>query len=102
MSLIQLIKLICEDLIPYYSTHSSTKQVMTYRVADSKVKSDSKLLKDSSFHQPITENLLVHYGFTDNMIFNLGDSTIYRIDISSKSCTCRWNMAYGTCKHIYK
>jgi len=96
MSLIQLIKLICEDLIPYYSTHSSTKQVMTYRVAD------SKLLKDSSFHQPITENLLVHYGFTDNMIFNLGDSTIYRIDISSKSCTCRWNMAYGTCKHIYK
>ena len=71
MSLIQLIKLICEDLIPYYSTHSSTKQVMNYRVADSKVKSDSKLLKDSSFHQPITENLLF-------------------------SCTCRWNMADDT------
>ena len=56
---------------------------MTYRVADSKVKSDSKLLKDSSFHQPSTENLLLHYDFTDNMIFYLGDSTIYRIDISS-------------------
>ena len=43
----------------------------------------SKLLKDSSFHQPSTENLLLHYDFTDNMIFYLGDSTIYRIDISS-------------------
>lgn len=97
-----MIKLIYEELIPYYSTHSSTKQMMTYWVADSKVKSDSKLLKDSSFHQPITENLLLHYGFTDNMIFYLGDSTIYRINISSQSCTCGWHMAYGTCKHIYK
>jgi hypothetical protein len=34
----------------------------------------SKLLKDSSFHQPITENLLLH--LTDNMIFYLGDSTV--------------------------
>ncbi len=88
LSLIQLIQLICEDLIPYYSTHSSNKQLMTYIVADSKVESDSKSLKVSNFHQPITDNLLVQYGFTDSMIFYLGDSAIQRIDISSKSCTC--------------
>jgi hypothetical protein len=102
MSLLQQIKLICEDLIPYYSTQSSSKQLMTYRVAGNKVKSDSKLLKDSNFDQPINDNRLLHYGYTDNMIFYFGDSAIYRIDSFYKTCTCRWHMAYGTCKHIYK
>ena len=79
-----MLQIICEDLIPYYSRHSTEKSVMRYRVADAKIKNNSKSLLDSSFHQPVD---------SDNFIFYYGVNNIYKIDILSKNCSCRWNMA---------
>ena len=92
MSLLELLQIICEDLIPYYSRQCSNKPIMRYRLADSKIKYEAKRLTDCSFHQPIDIDL----------IFYFGESSIYTIDLLSKSCTCRWFLAYGTCKHIFK
>ena len=94
-SLLQLIKIICEDLIPYYSTNSSNKSIMRYRSADAKIKQQSLVLKPDQFHQPIFFNI-------SDFIYFFGESSIYKIDIESKTCTCRWHKAYGSCKHIYR
>jgi hypothetical protein len=92
-TLLELLMIICEDLIPYYSRHSSEKTVMTYRKADVKIKNDAKVLKDSSFYQPIDSDFLIFY---------YGQHSIFKIDTNEKTCSCRWNISYGTCKHIYK
>jgi hypothetical protein len=57
---------------------------MSYRKADATVKNDAKVFKDSCFHQPINSDYLIYY---------FGVSSI---------CSCRWNWAYDTCKHIFK
>jgi hypothetical protein len=41
-SLVELLMIICEDLIPYYSRHSTDKMIMSYRKADVKVKNEAK------------------------------------------------------------
>ena len=91
-SLLQLLKIICEDLIPYYSTHCSDKSVMMYRVADLKVKGEANSLVNNRFHLPITSDFIYYFG----------ENSLYKIFPTSKTCSCRWHLAYGTCKHIYK
>ncbi len=92
-SLLELLIIICEDLIPYYSRNSSDKIIMSYRKADATVKNDAKVLKDSCFHQPIHSDYLIYY---------FGVSSIFTVNTNDKTCSCRWNLAYGTCKHIFK
>ena len=94
MSLHQLLQIICEDLIPYFSKNSADKSLMRYRVADAKTKSEVRVLSNISFHQPIDNH--------NNFIYYFGISSIYQINPIQKTCTCRWNLAIGTCKHIYK
>jgi hypothetical protein len=55
MTLLQLLQIICEDVIPYYSKHSSDKTITRYRTADSKVKSESKKIINNAFHVPIDD-----------------------------------------------
>jgi hypothetical protein len=92
LSLLQLIKIICEELIPYYSSHCSDKPIMRYRVATLKNKSEANTLATNRFHQPLDTDF----------IFYFSSDQIYAINPHLKTCTCRWNLAYGCCKHIYK
>ena len=89
-SLLELLKILCEEIIPYYSKVCATKVPSMFRVADVKVKSDADKLKDIQFYK------------INNDIYYFGVGSIYKINIENRSCTCRWNMSYATCKHIYK
>jgi hypothetical protein len=101
MTLLQLLQIICEDLIPYYSKHSSDKTITRYRTADSKVKSESKKIINNAFHVPI-DDIKILFNKDIDFIYYFGLKSIYQINPIDKTCTCRWNLAYETCKHIYK
>jgi hypothetical protein len=74
---------------------------MRYRVADAKVKSNAKNLLPNMFHQPIDDNKII-FDKTIDFIYYFGLSLIYQVNPVKKTCTCRWNLAYGSCKQIYK
>ena len=92
MSFLQLLKIICEDLIPYYSNQSSNESILKYRPAHAKIKQKSIMLKEDRFHQPIVSDFIYYFGL----------NSIFKINSETKSCTCRWFMAYASCKHIYR
>ncbi|CAF0836095.1 unnamed protein product [Brachionus calyciflorus] len=90
-SLIDCVKLICDDVIPVYS--ESTREFKFTREPNVKVKNLAKKLDDKLFF--ISSN-------DPNLVYYYGLSSISTIDIFNKTCSCRWFMAYSTCAHLYK
>ncbi len=50
-SQLELLKIICEDIIPYYSNTSKMKTPYTCRMPDAKIKSDALSMNENMFHK---------------------------------------------------
>ena len=89
-SLLELLKIICEDISPYYSNTCKMKTPSTCRMPDAKIKCDALSMNENIFHK------------IGETIYYFGKTNVYQIDPERKTCSCRWNLSYATCKHIYK
>ena len=93
MSLHQLLQIICEDLIPYFSKNSADKSLMRYRVADAKTKSEVRVLSNISFHQPIDNH--------NNFIYYFGISSIYQINPIQKIHNRNHKLKHNHKHHLF-
>jgi len=85
--LIAFIKIIIEHLIPFYSIH--TREFLFYRVPNKKTIALAKTFDTEKFE----------LNQANGCTFK-GRTHTQTIDFNTKSCTCRWFMAFAVCAHL--
>ena len=94
LDLLDLVNLLKDHAIPYYSSNRASYQFSWQRQPTFKMK---KLFKTFEMNE---ENFSVNNSYK-NLIHYKGLNSATTIDINNKTCTCRWYNAYAMCAHLY-
>ena len=91
LTMIQCVKMMVERFIPDILEMTYKNPFNTYRRPSVDVRSASVLLKIDHFER-ISDEIILYYD----------RRSIQNINTVTKTCSCRWFLAYATCSHILR